>query len=34
MEVSEVESDLGKPFPEGLVEGLAADAWKYIYRDN
>ncbi len=32
--VPDVVSDLGKPFPEGVVEGLAANTWKHIYRDE
>lgn len=32
--VPEVVSDLGKPFPEGVIEGLAANTWKHIYRDE
>ena len=27
-------SDLGTPFPEGVLEALATDTWKYIYRDE
>ena len=27
-------SDLGTPFPEGVLEALATDTWTHIYRDE